>query len=561
MGLVYGVYDAKPEGFVPGGFSLHNQMLPHGPDADAFEHASNVELKPVKLDQHAGLHVRDALSPARDAIRRRTCRLAAGRLHRLLERPEEAFRSRSRREPTEDETRLTQRRPRRPAGRGVEGPDALPVGAPASRRPCRRRSTIGIGCRRALSDIAAGLEARRGRDASLRSARMRRALAARLSVGSTARPTSITSRWCARRAAPKCRTTFWTDPLMYQGGSDVISGRAIRSALADEAWGIDLEAEVAVIVGDVPMGATPRRGGARDQADHAGQRCQPAQSHPRRTRQGLRLLPVEGGLGLLAGRGDAGRTGRGLRRRQGPSAAACPSSTASRSAGPIAGVDMTFDFPDADRACRQDAGARSPAPSRLRHGVEPRCRWRAGQADRRGRARLFLHRRTAHGRDVAAGQAEDAVPEIRRPRPHRDEGCRGAFHLRRHRSGCGTIFEGVTRPTAGSAGRCDDVVEGFCLHRRPRRQESLVRPARAGALRLHRRRRSEFRRHRRRRLRHGDRCAGDAGDGRGIDRARRQGHRQADQICSADALSRGARARRLGLQGRGDPRAPTRRAT
>ncbi|HWV51785.1 homogentisate 1,2-dioxygenase [Pseudorhodoplanes sp.] len=49
MGLVYGVYDAKPEGFVPGGFSLHNTMLPHGPDADAFEHASNVELKPVKL--------------------------------------------------------------------------------------------------------------------------------------------------------------------------------------------------------------------------------------------------------------------------------------------------------------------------------------------------------------------------------------------------------------------------------------------------------------------------------------------------------------------------------
>ena len=49
MGLVYGVYDAKAEGFVPGGFSLHNTMLPHGPDHDAFEHASNVELKPVKL--------------------------------------------------------------------------------------------------------------------------------------------------------------------------------------------------------------------------------------------------------------------------------------------------------------------------------------------------------------------------------------------------------------------------------------------------------------------------------------------------------------------------------
>lgn len=49
MGLIYGVYDAKPEGFVPGGYSLHNQMLPHGPDMPAYEHASAVELKPVKL--------------------------------------------------------------------------------------------------------------------------------------------------------------------------------------------------------------------------------------------------------------------------------------------------------------------------------------------------------------------------------------------------------------------------------------------------------------------------------------------------------------------------------
>jgi len=49
MGLVYGVYDAKPEGFVPGGMSLHNMMLPHGPDAVAFEKASTVELKPHKI--------------------------------------------------------------------------------------------------------------------------------------------------------------------------------------------------------------------------------------------------------------------------------------------------------------------------------------------------------------------------------------------------------------------------------------------------------------------------------------------------------------------------------
>jgi len=49
MGLIYGVYDAKPEGFVPGGMSLHNCMLPHGPDRQAFDHASNSELRPVKL--------------------------------------------------------------------------------------------------------------------------------------------------------------------------------------------------------------------------------------------------------------------------------------------------------------------------------------------------------------------------------------------------------------------------------------------------------------------------------------------------------------------------------
>jgi homogentisate 1,2-dioxygenase len=46
---VYGQYDAKPEGFVPGGISLHNCMLPHGPDAGAFEAASQAELKPHKL--------------------------------------------------------------------------------------------------------------------------------------------------------------------------------------------------------------------------------------------------------------------------------------------------------------------------------------------------------------------------------------------------------------------------------------------------------------------------------------------------------------------------------
>jgi homogentisate 1,2-dioxygenase len=49
MGLLYGQYDAKPQGFTPGGFSLHNCMLPHGPDAEAFLKASTASLAPHKL--------------------------------------------------------------------------------------------------------------------------------------------------------------------------------------------------------------------------------------------------------------------------------------------------------------------------------------------------------------------------------------------------------------------------------------------------------------------------------------------------------------------------------
>ena len=49
MGLIYGQYDAKEQGFLPGGMSLHNMMLPHGPDAQGFEKASCGEQHPHKL--------------------------------------------------------------------------------------------------------------------------------------------------------------------------------------------------------------------------------------------------------------------------------------------------------------------------------------------------------------------------------------------------------------------------------------------------------------------------------------------------------------------------------
>ena len=50
--------------------------------------------------------------------------------------------------------------------------------------------------------------------------------------------------------------TFWTDPLMYQGGSDGFLSPRDPVPLKDEAWGCDLEAEIVVVTGDVPLGAT-----------------------------------------------------------------------------------------------------------------------------------------------------------------------------------------------------------------------------------------------------------------------------------------------------------------
>ncbi|WP_116970328.1 fumarylacetoacetate hydrolase family protein [Blastomonas sp. UPD001] len=51
--------------------------------------------------------------------------------------------------------------------------------------------------------------------------------------------------------------SFWTDPLMYQGGSDDLMGARDPILLKDEAWGCDLEAEIVVVTGDVPQGVTP----------------------------------------------------------------------------------------------------------------------------------------------------------------------------------------------------------------------------------------------------------------------------------------------------------------
>ena len=78
MGLIHGVYDAKAEGFVPGGASLHNCMSGHGPDAETFAKAQPPPTcrKPHAHRGHDGVHVRDARrhpADARSRSNRRSC--------------------------------------------------------------------------------------------------------------------------------------------------------------------------------------------------------------------------------------------------------------------------------------------------------------------------------------------------------------------------------------------------------------------------------------------------------------------------------------------------------
>ncbi len=56
--------------------------------------------------------------------------------------------------------------------------------------------------------------------------------------------------------------SFWTDPLMYQGGSDTFLAPRAPIAMPDASWGIDMEGEVAVVTSDVPMGASSEVAGA-----------------------------------------------------------------------------------------------------------------------------------------------------------------------------------------------------------------------------------------------------------------------------------------------------------
>jgi fumarylacetoacetate (FAA) hydrolase len=111
-----------------------------------------------------------------------------------------------------------------------------------------------IAVRPGLDDLAARCEAGEGE---------------RFDEGSCASPLPRAFQWAdgsayvnhvelVRKArGAKMPESFWTDPLMYQGGSDAFLGPRDDIAVPDESFGIDFEAEIAVITGDVPMGAHP----------------------------------------------------------------------------------------------------------------------------------------------------------------------------------------------------------------------------------------------------------------------------------------------------------------
>jgi homogentisate 1,2-dioxygenase len=75
MGLITGAYDAKAEGFVPGGASLHNCMSGHGPDRATYEKAISADLQPHKIEGTMAFmfESRQVIRPTRWALESPLC--------------------------------------------------------------------------------------------------------------------------------------------------------------------------------------------------------------------------------------------------------------------------------------------------------------------------------------------------------------------------------------------------------------------------------------------------------------------------------------------------------
>ncbi len=117
----------------------------------------------------------------------------------------------------------------------------------------------------------------------------------------------------ARGAEPP--ETLATDPLVYQGGSGVLLGPTDDIPLGDPAWGLDFEAEVAVILGDTPRGTRAGDAAACVRLVLLANDITLRNLVPAELGQGLRLLPVEAGDRVLAARAHARRARTGVARR------------------------------------------------------------------------------------------------------------------------------------------------------------------------------------------------------------------------------------------------------
>ena len=299
-----------------------------------------------------------------------------------------------------------QARPRRPARRGLARPHARDRRLRRRADPAGGARRLGAPRRRASPTWREQLEHRLGAVLPLPRARLRLAAAARLPMGrrlGLCEPRRARPQGARRRDAGIVLDRSADVPGRLRRRS---SARAIRSRWRTRRWGIDFEAEVAVDHRRCADGRRPRGGRGGDPARHARQRrlacatsSRPSWRRASASSSRSRRRPSRRSRSRRTSSATPG-TARKL------SLPLLSTSTASPSASPNAGVDMTFDFPTPDRACRKDAAARRRHDHRLRHGVEQGPGRRARAPDRRGRPRLFLHRRAAHRRDHPRRQAE-----------------------------------------------------------------------------------------------------------------------------------------------------------
>ena len=190
--------------------------------------------------------------------------------------------------------------------------------------------------------------------------------------------------------------SFWHDPRMYQGGSDGFLGPRDPIPLADEAWGCDLEAEVVVVTGDVPQGAT------RDEALAAVLLVGLTNDVSLRN-----LIPGElaKGFGFFQSK-------------------------------PASAFSPVFVTPDALGGWWRDGKLHRKLMVDL--NGQPFGRAEAGEDmtfDRGGRGRLFLPGGGPHGGDDQRRRARDALPARRRHGAHLGGGRPPPSDLRRDRTG------------------------------------------------------------------------------------------------------------------------------